>query len=126
VSRVLYLFLAGLARLVVRSGRAKDLEIIALRHQLAVLRRQVERPSLGDDDRSLLAAVAKALGRARRQVRRELLDRTSSGTSDSSTASWSTTSITTTPAAPTEPWASDHPPLLTNRNRSGHRRNAPS
>lgn len=40
VYRILYRFLASLARLAVRSGRSKDIEIIVLRHQLAVLRRQ--------------------------------------------------------------------------------------
>jgi putative transposase len=43
-------------RLAVRSGRSKDLEIIVLRHQLAVLRRQVDRPAINDDDRTLLGA----------------------------------------------------------------------
>ena len=64
--RILYRFLALLARLAVRSGRSKDVEIIVLRHQLAVLRRQIDRPTLTDDDRSLLGAVAKALPRPRR------------------------------------------------------------
>ena len=59
--RILYRFLALLARLAVRSGRSKDLEIIVLRHQLGVLRRQVDRPDLTDDDRSLLGAIAAAL-----------------------------------------------------------------
>ena len=58
--RILYRFLASLARLTVRSGRSKDLEIIVLRHQLAVLRRQIDRPELTDADRSLLAAIAAA------------------------------------------------------------------
>ena len=49
-----------------RSGRAKDLEIIVLRHQLAVLARNVERPAVNDDDRSLLAAIAHALPRSAR------------------------------------------------------------
>ena len=61
--RILYRFLASLARLTVRSGRCKGLEIIVLRHQLAVLRRQVDRPELTDADRSLLAAIAAALAR---------------------------------------------------------------
>ena len=39
VSRILYHLNAGLARLAVRSGRARDLEIVVLRHQLAVLAR---------------------------------------------------------------------------------------
>lgn len=65
--RILYRFLALLARLAVRSGRSKDLEIIVLRHQLGVLRRQVDRPNLDDDDRSLLGAIAAALPRRLRQ-----------------------------------------------------------
>ena len=64
--RILYRFLASLARLTVRSGRSKDLEIIVLRHQLAVLRRQVNRPELTDADRSLLGAIAAALARPSR------------------------------------------------------------
>ena len=64
--RILYRFLASLARLAVRSGRCKDLEIIVLRHQLAVLRRQIDRPELTDADRTLLAAIAAALARPSR------------------------------------------------------------
>ncbi len=63
VFRILYRLVTALARLAVRSGRAKDLEIIVLRHQLMVLRRQTDRPALNDDDRSLLGAVAAALPR---------------------------------------------------------------
>ena len=62
----MYRFLASLARLTVRSGRSKDLEIIVLRHQLAVLRGQVDRPELTDADRSLLGAIAAALARSSR------------------------------------------------------------
>ncbi len=61
--RLLYRLLAALASLLVRSGRSKDLEIIVLRRQLAVLRRQIDRPDLNNDDRSLLGAVAAALPR---------------------------------------------------------------
>jgi hypothetical protein len=42
VYRIGYRFLAGLAPVAVRSGRSKDLEIIVLRHQLTVLRRQMD------------------------------------------------------------------------------------
>ena len=49
-----------------RSGRSKDLEIIVLRHQFAVLRRQIDRPEITDADRSLLAAIAAALPRSSR------------------------------------------------------------
>ena len=67
VYRILYRFLASLARLAVRSGRSKDIEIIVLRHQLAVLRRQHGPPALNNDDRSLLGAITQALPRPRRQ-----------------------------------------------------------
>ncbi len=66
MSRILYHLIAALTRLAVRSGRSKDLEIIVLRHQLAVLRRQINRPELNDDDRTLLGAIAAALPRSRR------------------------------------------------------------
>jgi hypothetical protein len=54
VYRILYRFLAALASLAVRSGRSKDLEIIVLRHQLMVLRRQDDLPQLNNNDRTLL------------------------------------------------------------------------
>ena len=63
---LLYRFLAALAGLAVRSGRSKDLEIIVLRHQLTVLRRQDNRPQLNHNDRTLLGAIAAALPRRRR------------------------------------------------------------
>ena len=58
--RILYRLLVSLARLAVHSGRSKDLEIIVLRHQLAVLRRQNHRPALAEEDRALLGAIAAA------------------------------------------------------------------
>jgi putative transposase len=64
--RILYRFLAALARLAVRSGRSKDLEIIVLRHQIAVLGRGDAAPAITDDDRTLLGAIAHALPRPRR------------------------------------------------------------
>jgi putative transposase len=66
VSRILYSLIAALSRLAVRSGRSKDLEIIVLRHQLTVLRRQIDRPALNDNDRTLLGAIAAALPRPQR------------------------------------------------------------
>jgi hypothetical protein len=44
---------------------AKDLEILVLRHQLAVLRRQTPRPRPQSADRTLLAAVSRVLPRSR-------------------------------------------------------------
>ena len=66
VHRIMYRFLVALVRLAVRSRRSKDLEIIVLRHQLGVLRRQVDRPELTDADRTLLGAIAAALPRPSR------------------------------------------------------------
>ena len=64
--RVLYRLLVSLTRLAVRWGRSKDLEIIVLRHQFTVLRRQNNRPARADEDRALLGAVAVALPRSQR------------------------------------------------------------
>ena len=63
VFRILYRVLTSLARLAVRSGRSKYLELIVLRHQNDVLRRQIGRPELDSDDRTLLGAIAAALPR---------------------------------------------------------------
>jgi hypothetical protein len=48
-----------------RSDRSKDVEILVLRHQLAILRRQVPRPRFDGMDRAFLSAFARALPRVR-------------------------------------------------------------
>jgi putative transposase len=61
-----YLGLCRLFQLIVllgRSERSKDLEILLLRHELAILRRQPRRAPVRPVDRALLAALARALPR---------------------------------------------------------------
>jgi putative transposase len=68
LSKLAYLTLCRSIQLLVLLARGdadKDLEILVLRHQLTVLRRQVPRPKLEPADRALLAAVSRVLPRAR-------------------------------------------------------------
>jgi hypothetical protein len=46
-----------------RSTGSKELEILVLRHELSILRRQTRRPQLRDADRLLPAALSRALPR---------------------------------------------------------------
>ena len=68
--RLLVTVLSWLA-LLARSSAAKDVEILALRHEVAVLRRTNPRPRVSWTDRAVLAALARIMPaglRARRIV----------------------------------------------------------
>ncbi|MEU1393894.1 MULTISPECIES: hypothetical protein [unclassified Nonomuraea] len=63
----LYMILGPVLPLLVllsRDDRSNDVEIVVLRHQVAVLRRQVNRPDLRPQDRVVLAALSRMLLRA--------------------------------------------------------------
>jgi transposase len=67
----------ALLALLARSDRAKDAEILILRHQVAVLQRQVKTPRLSWADRAVLSALARLVpGGALRQLRLIISPRT--------------------------------------------------
>jgi putative transposase len=68
VSSVLsHLFRLSIARLglLLVSGDKRDAEILALRHQILVLQRQIERPRFTPTDRTILAVLSRAFDRRR-------------------------------------------------------------
>jgi hypothetical protein len=72
IVRLLYLILAqGLSWLALQawSSISKDAEILALRHEIVVLRRTNPRPHLNWADRAVLAALSRLLPKALRSCR---------------------------------------------------------
>ncbi|AQW49505.1 integrase catalytic region [Streptomyces hygroscopicus] len=70
--RLLYLIfcrLLGCCLLLGRSSAANNTEILVLRHEVAVLRRQVDQPQLTWTDRAVLSALARHLSPALRRHR---------------------------------------------------------
>ena len=68
---LVYLLARRLVELVVLRGRSdasKDVELLVLRHQVSVLRRQVTRPRPRPADQAVLAVLAAALPRVRWSV----------------------------------------------------------
>jgi putative transposase len=53
-------------RWIFATGDASDAEILALRHQLLVLQRQINRPQITNTDRTILALLGSAMTRSRR------------------------------------------------------------
>jgi putative transposase len=68
VYRLLVTVVSWLA-LLSRSSSSKDAEILALRHEVAVLRRATPKPHLSWSDRAVLAALARVLPKALRACR---------------------------------------------------------
>ena len=61
---LVYLLLRQILQMLTRlahDGGAKDVELLVLRHQVTVLRRQVHRPDLRPEDRVVLAALSRLL-----------------------------------------------------------------
>jgi len=56
---LMFVCLTGWAALLARSSASKDAELLVLRHEVAVLRRQNPRPRMDWAGRAVLAALAR-------------------------------------------------------------------
>jgi putative transposase len=66
---LMFIRLTGWIVLLARSSASKDAELLVLRHEVAVLRRQRPKPKLEWADRAVLAALARLLPRQLRAAR---------------------------------------------------------
>jgi putative transposase len=63
LSYLIFWQVLGLVQLAVRTSAAKDVELLVLRHEVAILRRTNPRPRLDWADRAVLAALVQRLPR---------------------------------------------------------------
>lgn len=77
---LVFVRLAGRLGLFARDSASKDAEILLLRHELAVPRRQVTRPRLTWADRAIVAGLARLLPACRGPCRPTGLTRSCAGT----------------------------------------------
>jgi hypothetical protein len=66
---LIFLHMLGLLLLIGRTSSAKDVELLVLRHEVAVLRRTNPRPRLDWADRAIFAGLVQRLPRALRRHR---------------------------------------------------------
>ncbi len=66
---LIFVRLAGWMALLARSSASKDAELLVLRQEVAVLRRQHPKPKMDWADRAVLAALARLLAKPLRMTR---------------------------------------------------------